>query len=282
MHVNLHYQDRPDKTSVDLMLYHFGYESCEPNHAWGPGIKDHFKIHVIFEGSGSYQTPYGLYELKAGDAFLTVPDAIVSYKASELDPWTYGWFAFNGMNAQNYLDRAGLSIEEPILHFKEPLAVKETLLYMTELSSATTTRDLVLLSCLYKLLAQLIDSAKTPQRRLKNPQSAGASLYIEEALNYIETNFSRQMRIEEMASHIGIQRKYLARLFSGHFGTSPQQYLVTYRMERAKQLLERTRLSISEIAVSVGYPDPFAFSKRFKQSFSLSPTQFREQLGPDI
>lgn len=43
MHINLENQDRPDKTAVDLRLYHFGYESCLAAQAWGPGIKDHFK-----------------------------------------------------------------------------------------------------------------------------------------------------------------------------------------------------------------------------------------------
>lgn len=279
MHINLHYKDRPDKTSVDLRLYHFGYESCEPNHSWGPGIKDHYKIHVVFEGQGEYTTPYGTYTLTAGDIFLTVPDCVVQYKASEENPWTYGWFAFNGMNAPMYLDRAGLHIEKPILHLKRLELVCDIILNMTQVEMAESTRDLVLLSHLYRLLSEVIDSASSPLRR---SQAVGANLYIEEALNYIETNYSRQMRIEEMACHIGIQRKYLARLFNQHFATSPQQYLVTYRMEKAKQLIEKTELSISEVATSVGYPDPFAFSKRFKSCFGMAPTDYRQKRMSDI
>lgn len=279
MHINLENQDRPDKTAVDLRLYHFGYESCLAAQAWGPGIKDHFKIHVVFEGTGAYQTPQGSYVLSAGDVFLTTPNTVVSYKASSEDPWTYGWFAFNGMNARLYLQRAGLSIENPVLRLKNPELVKSTLHHMTALPSKDASRDLELLSCLYLMLAQLVASGNSV---LPLPRQLGPQLYIEAALSYIETNFSRQMRIDELAAHIGISRKYLARLFATHFGTSPQQFLVTYRMERAKLLLERTALSVAEVAVSVGYPDAFAFSKRFKQCYSLSPSHFRQKQGSDI
>jgi AraC-like DNA-binding protein len=58
---------------------------------------------------------------------------------------------------------------------------------------------------------------------------------------------------------------------------SPQQYLINYRLEKARNLLKSTNLSISEISEQVGYPDPLSFSKIFKMYYKISPTEYRNQ-----
>ena len=60
-------------------------------------------------------------------------------------------------------------------------------------------------------------------------------------------------------------------------GCSPQEYLVRLRIDKAKSLLERTDLSINDVANAVGYTDQMAFSKIFKQNCGLSPRSYREQ-----
>ena len=55
--------------------------------------------------------------------------------------------------------------------------------------------------------------------------------------------------------------------------------LTEARMERARQLLANTRLSISEIGTQSGYRDPYHFSKRFKDMVGISPRKFRERTG---
>ena len=64
-----------------------------------------------------------------------------------------------------------------------------------------------------------------------------------------------------------------------HAGTSPSRYLTDLRMQKAKKLLLDSQLSIKEIAARVGYPDPFHFSKSFKNAVGMSPAQFRDQRG---
>ena len=55
----------------------------------------------------------------------------------------------------------------------------------------------------------------------------------------------------------------------------PQEYLIFYRVKKAKQLLKDPDLPIQHIAYSVGYNDPFAFSKVFKKETGISPSQYR-------
>ena len=69
----------------------------------------------------------------------------------------------------------------------------------------------------------------------------------------------------------------LSKLFHDRAGTSPSRYLTDLRMQKAKKLLLDSQLSIREIAERVGYPDPFHFSKSFKNAVGMSPAQFRER-----
>lgn len=272
--VNLHYDETKEKTNVDLRLYHYGYEDCDPNHSWGPGIKDHYKIHLVFSGKGVYKLGGTTFTLESGQGFLTTPDTVAYYLADEDEPWSYGWFAFNGLNAQNYLSRAGLSTDSPILTLREPEAAIGILKEMIALDNTADSKDLQLMAGLYRLLAMVIES-RQGKKNDQDSQNSTKTRYLKAALAYIETNYSRRMTMEDMANHIGISRKYLAKLFTQAYEMPPQTYLLTYRMERAKILLTETSLNVGEISYSIGYQDPFVFSKAFKHYTGLAPSHFK-------
>ena len=56
-----------------LSVCNVGHQKCDPNHHWGPGVKDHYLIHHIVTGKGYYHCNGKLYTLKAGDSFLIYP-----------------------------------------------------------------------------------------------------------------------------------------------------------------------------------------------------------------
>jgi AraC family transcriptional regulator, arabinose operon regulatory protein len=109
--------------------------------------------------------------------------------------------------------------------------------------------------------------------RISRPQEA----YVRQAVDFIEMNYSQKISIAEVANHIGIERKYLSTLFNDVLHTSPQTFLVTFRMKKACTLLHNQRLSVSDVSRSVGYQDPLLFSKMFKKIFGLSPSAYRKR-----
>ena len=62
-------------------------------------------------------------------------------------------------------------------------------------------------------------------------------------------------------------------------GMSPCDYIIDYKMKRAEKQLLKTNLSVGEIALSVGYADRLAFSKRFAKKMGMSPTEYRKSGG---
>ena len=94
-------------------------------------------------------------------------------------------------------------------------------------------------------------------------------------MDYLEITIETPSgKIEDIAAALYIDRQYLRNLFSKYTGMSTKEYLDGYRMSRAKELLELRGVSISDVAASVGYLDPLAFSKAFKKHYGSSPGEY--------
>lgn len=99
--------------------------------------------------------------------------------------------------------------------------------------------------------------------------------YVEEALKYIEANYSEAVTIQDLANWLGLERTYLYRLFKSMVGMSPQAYLLDVRIHQACTLLTHSDLTITNIARSVGYEDSLYFSRLFRRKKGQIPSQYR-------
>lgn len=260
-------------TNIDMKLYYCGTEACKPGHSWGPALKDHYKIHFIHSGKGIFQVNNKVYHLSQGQGFLICPNNISFYRADEEDPWSYSWVAFNGLNAELYLNRSNLSVDNPILRCDSDVKILKCFEEMFECSKFKETEDIKLLSLLYQLIALIIDANKLD---ISNGHSVKIKdIYIKRSIEFIGNNYSRKISISEIAEYVGISRKYLSKLFVESLNLSLQDFLIQYRLNKAVELLKISNLSVSEISMSVGYNDMFQFSKIFKKFKGMSPSTFR-------
>ena len=112
------------------------------------------------------------------------------------------------------------------------------------------------------------------------PFSSGSSLrdfYIHEALNYIEHNFQNDITVEDIADVCGLNRSYFGKIFKNAVGKTPQEFLLSYRMLKATELLKLTRLSIRDVSNAVGYANPLHFSRAFRNIYGIPPRDWRNQ-----
>ena len=117
-------------------------------------------------------------------------------------------------------------------------------------------------------------SAALQLRDLKSQQES--SDIMSSAIRYIEKNYTDEaISLNSVAQAINISANYLSALFSQKMGVSFVEYLTQKRMNRAKQLLQRTNLRSSEIAYEVGYRDPRYFSFVFRKTQGCTPRAFR-------
>lgn len=262
--------------SIDLWLSTCGIQNCNGGHFFGPGKRDVFILHFICDGKGIFISKDKTWTLGKGDVFLVKPDTEVYYAADEKNPWSYLWVGFQGLKASTYLAYAGFEGDILTGRCKDTSLIFSYIQQMIICRQLTYANELKREAALLQIFSALIEeyrSSLSKEQQYDYPYR----IYVEQAIDYIQNNFKSNVRINDIAMYIGIDRSYLSGIFKEVTEISPQEYLLRYRMERAEVLLKESRKKISEIAVLVGYNDPLTFSKMFKKYKGLSPLQYREK-----
>ena len=260
-----HYIRRKENT--DLNVYRCGVEACTPGHAWGPGVRDHYLVHVIRSGHGTLVLAGRTWRLGAGDGFMVPPEVPVFWQADETAPWQYAW----------------LTPETPVFRHDRDDTLIEALDGLIAAAreeaagSMTTPGELLLTGHLFLFLSRL--TALLRQTGPDGGTAADKERHVRKALAWLERHYPEDLHIQDMAHALGLDRSYLSTLIRRQTGKSPQAHLIGLRMERAAYLMGNPQLSIADIARSVGYDDPAQFSKTFRQTFGQPPLQSRKAMG---
>ena len=101
---------------------------------------------------------------------------------------------------------------------------------------------------------------------------------IEEARQAIDRGFKNsELSISAIAHSVGISEVYLRRLFRAEYGTSPSQYLIAKRLEKARELMRYPFLSLEECALQSGFSSLHYFSRVFKKTFGITAHEYRKK-----
>ena len=137
---------------------------------------------------------------------------------------------------------------------------------------------------LHRLLQRMETTLLAREQQMASRRENDAAALAESVRLYLQENYDKPVDFSSMAEALAVSAPYLSKLFHEQTGSSPSKYLTEIRMRQAKKLLMDTNLTVREIAARVGYPDPFHFSRNFKNVTGVSPVQFREECmaaGPD-
>ena len=271
----------PSENFVDLGLYQFGWEQCDPSHSFGPAARNHYLFHLCLSGTGTLiaNNTKGesiTYQIKSGQGFMLFPHQIWTYIADHDIPWEYAWVEFDGLRAKETIEMAGFSLDQPIYRAnRKDIAevMKEELLYIVTHKEESPFH---LIGHLFLFIDGLVRSSASTQ---VNKGNSLRDFYIKEAFSFIEQNFQNDITVEDIAASCGLNRSYFGKIFHENTGKSPQEFLISYRMSKARELLKLTGLSIADIGNAVGYPNQLHFSRAFKNVYGISPRQWRNENG---
>ncbi len=258
-----------ERRTASLFVQNTGRQQCGADYGWGPGVRDHFILHHVLSGRGTCVMGGQSHELQAGDSFLIFPDTTVHYFADREEPWEYIWVGFNGMDAGRYVEMTAFSPQSPVLRDTGDGRLPQFLEEVYRAYGTAVWDSLAMTGRLYGLLSYLVASA---QQGLP-PRRDGTDC-AEAAADYIISHYAEAITVEQLAEHFSLSHSSLYRKFMRRFQRSPKRFLLEYRIERACQLLSATDHSVQEVSTSVGFDDPFYFSRVFKEMMGVSPRQY--------
>lgn len=249
---------------------------AKPHYQTIPRTFQYFIIQFILDGQLIYRAGGESVYLDKGDMFCLFPEVTVQYGVIPEKPkLQLTWFGLDGEGVRSLLQSVGLTEERPYIRklgIPGLPGMLHQLLDEFHLLKSGSSNYYRWVSKLYEIfdhLAVSTPSAK-PLTREKN-----AYEWIKESESFMGMHYSSDITVQDVADYVGIHRSHFTVAFSKLFGISPGQYLIRLRMTNGARMLEETDISITEIALSLGYSDIFAFTRAFSNYYGMPPSQYR-------
>ncbi|MBQ4087769.1 MAG: helix-turn-helix transcriptional regulator [Clostridia bacterium] len=228
------------------------------------GRKD---FHILLSESGFITVYYeGRYErLLPGQFILYYPGQRQEYSFSSETPSVNSWVHFHGTSALSILSDCGLSGGIHTVQNKAKAEQKFEKLAQAHhpTSGATETQKS---SILLSLLCTLSDKKSTAPR----PEA------VQNAVRFLHANYTAPIEIAELARMNNLSPSRFQHVFKQYVGTSPHHYLLSLKIEHAKELLTSDVQSVSAVASIVGFEDAYYFSRIFKKFTGITPGAYRK------
>lgn len=124
----------------------------------------------------------------------------------------------------------------------------------------------------------LIQTLWEQRNSLKTDKENSTDTELDPILLYIENHMDKDISVEELCHIFSVSRSSLQSMFRDDLNLTPKQYIADVKMKRAKLLLQEHRYTISEIAYQLGYHSLYYFSRKFKNHFGMSPSEYIKSL----
>lgn len=264
-----HYTNIPSPDSQLNVVQSGCRFQANPGYKTRVNIYDHYIIHYITSGKGVYILDDIIYPVKQGDLFLIPPYSFNYYIADELEPYTYYWVGFNGLEAANLISLTAFNHHPVISDAGDSLGALFQALY--ELDHHPIALKYGLMGYLYTILSQLMAQVDKPLTK-QNPH------YLR-AMDYITSNYQNSaLSVQDIADQVGVTRAHLYRIFQKTTNNSINHSILGIRLSKAVALLASSQLTVSDIAEQTGFNSQAYFSKMFKQQFKCTPSEYRQSL----
>jgi AraC family transcriptional regulator len=132
------------------------------------------------------------------------------------------------------------------------------------------------------IMGHVIRHRSTASGRLKRVPDCLTPKQLNAIVEYIRSHLHSELRLYQIANHVGLSAYYLAHAFKTTTGLSPHQYVLHCRVERAQRLLQHTSMPIAAIAYEVGFGSQSHMTTVFRKLLQTTPSLYRQQMAGQI
>jgi AraC family transcriptional regulator, arabinose operon regulatory protein len=226
---------------------------------------------VCVDGAGWCRLPSGTHRVRAGQALVISPGVAHSYGAAADHPWTIWWLHVAGDDVAGLIDAAGVHPGRPVIQVGDvyrTVALADEVLRRMELDGSVRGMQAAAGAAWHLLALLAADQTHAPPGRYDT---------VEQAQRYLRERVGRRVSVAELAALARLSPSHFAALFRRATGAGVLQYQTRLRMARARELLDTTDLPIAAIARSLGFTDPFYFSRQFRAVHGVTAGRYRAQ-----
>ena len=250
----------------DVNVIEIGYNQMPPDHKQVM-TRNLYILHYVVKGNGRFMGE----AFSAGQCFLTIPQHLEIMESDVHEPYECYWVMLRGSKIPDILNKCGIENRNHVFDFSKCEVAGKLLqayLFMDEPTNENAE--------LYRMKAGFYELLALHMENI--PQIIKKSSYkMERIADFLRGNYNQDIKINDLCNLFFLSANHLCTMFKREYGVTPQEYLISYRIEKAKQLLLQrdTTLTIAEIAFSVGIKNPLYFSRCFHKRVGLSPSEFR-------
>lgn len=235
-------------------------------------VSDSYMLLYTYSGVGELEYMDRTFTVSQGEGFLI--DCTQSYAfrcSNSSETWDYLWFNMNGNNFGTYYNQFA-SVRKPVFKAGDGSELEA---YIRQLGLIAFQKDapqgeLLAGTAIINILTTLIikSSESTVDRRT-------VPKYIEGIMECINNGYAGHITLDSLAAEFNVSKFHLSREFKKYTGYSPNEYLISVRINRAKELLRRTGYSVGEISQMTGCGDVNHFIQLFKSREKTTPAAYR-------
>lgn len=227
------------------------------------------------EGEGVFRSASaGEQRIKAGDMFLLFPGEWHSYHPLGEVGWKSHWIGFKGINMDHRVQAGFLSPTHPVYHVgysDEILQLYDEAMRMARVEAPYVQQTLA------GVVNHLVGLMYSLERTNLLSRNHGHVDMVNQARLLIRDGLEADVTIQDIARDMGVSYSNFRKLFKEFSGVSPALYQQELRIQRAKELLATTDMSVKQIAYRLRFDSPDYFSSKFKAKTGMKPSDFREQ-----
>lgn len=229
----------------------------------------------VLRGQGELHVGNAHWTLSADSGFLLLPGDAHSYRRTG-DELVVDWICFQGSGVASLLQAGPIQRSGSYGILYPPLVGRFLRSCFDASISGGMLQAYEASGALYQMLLALLAGAHEPGKEA--PETG--YLRLRPVLSWMEEHMDKPVGVDDMARVILVSPAHLCRLFRKHLGTSPLDYLIHLRMDKARNmLLSHPELRVKEIAALVGYQDENYFARMFRARFGMAARDFRKLHG---
>lgn len=225
----------------------------------------------ITSGSGILNYDGKEYSISAGDCVF-INCQTPYFHQSSCDLWSLNWIHFYGPNIHSiylkYMERGG----QPVFHPDTLSRLDNHWQHLQHLAlSSDYIRDMRINEHLFSIITLIMEESWNPNAKLLSSKQQS----LIDVKEYLDAHYAEKITLDKLSDEFLINKYYLERIFKEQFGASIMNYLLSIRITHAKQLLRFSDKSVEQIGLECGISPLYYFSRIFKQTEGMSPSEYR-------